>query len=389
MIIEEFAMKVPLLDLKAQYACIRDEIRTAIDEVCDSQQFILGERVQIFERHVAEYCGAKYAVGVSSGTDALLSSLMALDIGPGHAVITTPFTFFSTAGSIARTGAVPIFADIDPVTFNVNPESIRQVLTSLPKRFSDKKVRALLPVHLFGQCSNMDSIMDLAGEFGCHVIEDAAQAIGAEYPSRQGMRKAGIMGDMGCFSFFPSKNLGAFGDGGMVTTSNPELDDKLRSLRGHGASVKYYHKMIGANFRLDALQAAVLDVKLNYLESWHASRRANAEFYNKAFEATEVDVPISVYADSNLTNPHIYNQYVIRVPNRDQVRDRLKAAEIGCEIYYPVPLHLQECFSYLGYRKGDFPESEKTASEVLALPVYQELTEDMIQRVVETVLKAL
>jgi len=382
-------MKVPLLDLKAQYACIRDKIHTAIDEVCSSQQFILGERVKIFERHVAEYCGARHAVGVSSGTDALLSSLMALDIGPGDAVITTPFTFFSTAGSIARTGAVPIFADIDPVTFNMNPESLRQVFMSLPKRFSDKKVRALLPVHLFGQCSNMDSIMELADEFGCHVIEDAAQAIGAEYPSQQGVRKAGVLGNMGCFSFFPSKNLGAFGDGGMVITNNPELDDRLRALRVHGGNVEYYHKIIGANFRLDALQAAVLDIKLNYLESWHAERRAHAEFYNKAFESTAVNVPMSVYAGRNLTNPHIYNQYVIRVPNREHVCRRLKAAEIGHAIYYPVPLHLQECFSYLGYRQGDFPESEKAAGEVLALPVYPELTEDMMQRVVETVLEAL
>ena len=380
-------MKVPLLDLKAQYALIRGEIRTAMDEVCDAQQFILGDRVKTFEGHVAEYCGAGYAVGLSSGTDALLAALMALDIGPGHAVITSPFTFFSTAGSIVRLGAIPLFADIDPKTFNVDPVSVRQVLESPPKRFSDRKPSVLLPVHLFGQCSDMDAIMDVAEEYGCHVVEDAAQAIGAEYPSRHGARRAGVIGDIGCFSFFPSKNLGAFGDGGMVVTNDPALDDKLRTLRVHGAGVKYYHEIIGANFRLDALQAAVLDVKLNYLESWHSARRAHAEFYNQAFQGTAVQTPRAVYASGGLTNFHIYNQYVIRVPDRDKVRDRLKADEIGCEIYYPVPLHMQECFKDLGYSQGDFPESEKAAKEVLALPVYPELTENMMQCVVETVLE--
>ncbi len=382
-------MQVPLLDLKAQYAPLRDEIRKAMDEVCDSQYFILGPRVQDFETHVAAYCGAAYAVGLSSGTDAILAALMALEIGPDAAVVTSPYTFFATGGSIARLGAVPLFADIDPVTFNIDPALARQVLESPPSRFQDRKLKALLPVHLYGQCADMDPLLALAAEFNCPIIEDAAQAIGAEYPARDEVKKAGSLGRIGCFSFFPSKNLGGFGDGGMALTNNAALADKLRAIRVHGSTVKYKHHTLSGNFRLDALQAAVLDVKLKYLDGWHKARQAHAAFYNQAFAGTPVRTPQAVYAGRGLTHPHIYNQYVIRVHDRDRVRDRLAAAGIGCEIYYPIPLHLQKCFRDLGYRAGDFPESEKAATETLALPVYPELTEPMQRQVVDAVLGAL
>ncbi len=382
-------MKVPLLDLKAQYAALREDLRRAIDEVCDSQVFILGPRVQAFEAHVAAYCGAAHAVGLSSGTDALLAALMALEVGPGDAVVTSPYTFFATGGSIARLGAVPLFADIDPVTFNLDPAGVRKVFEAPPARFRDRRRRALLPVHLYGQCAAMDELLALAAEFDCPVVEDAAQAIGAEYPSKSGTKKAGAMGRIGCFSFFPSKNLGGFGDGGLAITDDPALADKLRALRVHGSTVKYRHHTLSGNFRLDALQAAVLDVKLKHLDGWHAARRAHAAFYDRAFAGTPVRTPAAVYAGRGLAQPHIYNQYVIRVPRRDRVKERLAAAGIGCEIYYPIPLHLQDCFGTLGYRAGDFPESERAAAETLALPVYPELTEPMQQAVVDAVLGAL
>jgi dTDP-4-amino-4,6-dideoxygalactose transaminase len=381
-------MKVPLLDLKAQYAPLREEIRKALDEVCDSQYFILGPRVQAFEAHAAAYCGVSHAVGLSSGTDALLAALMALDIGPGDAVVTSPYTFFATGGSIARLGAVPLFADIEPATFNLDPKLVRKVLEAPPARFRDRKLKALLPVHLYGQCAAMDPLRELAEEFQGVVVEDAAQAIGAEYPAKDGAKKAGAMGRIGCFSFFPSKNLGGFGDGGMAVTNDAALADKLRAIRVHGSTVKYRHFLVGANFRLDALQAAVLEVKLKHLDGWHAARRAHAAWYDRAFAGTPVRTPPAVYAGRGLAQPHIYNQYVVRVPNRDRVRDRLAAAEIGCEIYYPLPLHLQECFRDLGYRAGDFPESERAAAETLALPVYPELTEPMLRQVAEAVLAA-
>ncbi|MBU4199307.1 MAG: DegT/DnrJ/EryC1/StrS family aminotransferase [Verrucomicrobia bacterium] len=382
-------MQVPLLDLKAQYVTLRDELRKVIDEVCDSQSFILGPRVQAFEAHAAAYCGTKHAVGLSSGTDALLAALMALEVGHGDAVVTSPYTFFATAGSIVRLGAVPLFADIDPVTFNLNPVQVRCVLESPPGRFRERRLKVLMPVHLYGQCADMDPLTELAREFECQVVEDAAQAIGAEYPSRGGVKKAGAMGQIGCFSFFPSKNLGGFGDGGMAVTDDATLNEKLRALRVHGATVTYSHHLVGANFRLDALQAAVLDVKLTYLDSWHAARQAHAAYYNRAFQGTPVATPPAIFAGHALTHPHIYNQYVIRAPRRDQVREQLSAAGIGCAIYYPTPLHLQECFRSLGYRAGDFPESEKAARETLALPVYPELTEPMMRQVVDTVLGAL
>ncbi|MCK5528185.1 MAG: DegT/DnrJ/EryC1/StrS family aminotransferase [Kiritimatiellae bacterium] len=380
-------MNVPLLDLKAQYAPIRDEVRKVMDEVCDAQYFILGPKVEQFEKNVAEYCGVKHAVGASSGTDALLMAMMALDIGAGDAVITSTYTFFATAGSIARLGATPIFVDIDPVSFNIDPEQVRAVLANPPENVKGMNIKAIVPVHLYGQMADMDSLLEIASEFGVSVIEDAAQAIGAEYPSKDGVRRAGAMGDMGCFSFFPSKNLGGFGDGGMVVTNDDALADKLRKLRNHGMAPKYYHQFVGGNFRLDALQAVVLDVKLKYLDEWHAARRDNAAVYNKAFAGSSVETPATIYADTAAVNYHIYNQYIIRVEDRDAVRDRLLANDIGCDIYYPVPMHLQECFSDLGYKLGDFPISEQAANETLALPIYPELTDDM-QEYVAGVVKA-
>ena len=352
-------MKVPLLDLTAQYATIRDDVRRIMDQVCDSQQFILGPHVDALEKAVADYSQCKFGVGVSSGTDALLVALMALDIKAGDEVITTPYSFFATAGTIARLDAKPVFVDIDPRTYNINPSLIERAITP--------RTKAIMPVHLYGQCAAMDAIL----KFGLPVIEDAAQAIGAEYRGR----RAGSMGAMGCLSFFPTKNLGGFGDAGMVVTNDAALADRLRVLRVHGMQPKYYHKFVGGNFRIDALQAAILNVKLRHLDGWTHKRRENAAFY-----------------DSRLTGPaavhhHIYNQYVIRSQQRDKLQAHLKAAGIGTEIYYPVPLHLQECFAYLGCKQGDFPESEKAAREVLALPVYPELTGKMKDYIAETILE--
>jgi dTDP-4-amino-4,6-dideoxygalactose transaminase len=378
-------MKVALLDLKPQYAPLREEIRKVLDEVCESQHFILGPRVEAFEQHVAAYCGSAYAVGMSSGTDAILAALMGAGVGTGDAVLTTPYTFFATAGCVARLGAIPLFADIDPVTFNLDPVQARKVLENPPARFKGCRIKALLPVHLYGQSADMDPLLALAKEHGVPVIEDACQAIGAEYPSVTGVRKVGSMGLAGCFSFFPSKNLGCFGDGGLVTTSDAAFAERLKALRNHGSQVKYHHLMVGGNFRIDALQAAVLDVKLPHLDAWHGRRRLNAAFYDVAFRGTVVKTPAAVYGRAGVAMPHIYNQYVVRVPERDRVRERLTAAGIGCEVYYPVPLHLQECFRDLGYVRGDFPESERAAAETLALPIYPELTESQRAAVAEAV----
>jgi dTDP-4-amino-4,6-dideoxygalactose transaminase len=383
-------MKVPLLDLKAQYSgSMRDEIRQAIDEVCDSQYFILGPRVQEFENNTAEYCGTQHAVGVSSGTDALIIALMALGIGPGDAVITSPYSFFATVGSIIRVGATPVFADIDPVSYNIDPAGVRKLLDSFHAKYPELTPRVLLPVHLYGQSADMGPLLEIATEFDLKIVEDAAQAIGVEYKLNGNVVKAGSMGDIGCFSFFPSKNLGGFGDGGMVTTNDADLAEKMRQLRNHGAEPRYYHKFVGGNFRLDALQAVVLDIKLRRLESWHGERRKNAEFYDGLLKETAVSVPYRVYRDQGFTNYHIFNQYVVRVPNRDSVWASMKEAGVGCEVYYPVPLHMQECFSGLGYEKGDMPESEKAAMETLALPIYPELTEEMQDYVVKTMLSSL
>jgi len=360
--------RVPLLDLKAQYAPIRAEIREVIDRVCDSQVFILGPEVDALEKEVAAYCGVPFAIGMSSGTDALLAALMALDLKPGDEVITTPFSFFATAGVVSRLGARTVFADIEAESFNMDPsEAIRKITP---------RTRAILPVHLFGRCADLDPLLRAAADRGIAVIEDAAQAIGASDASG---RQAGGVGAIGCFSFFPSKNLGGFGDGGMVVTRDPQLAEKLRILRVHGSKPKYYHHIVGGNFRLDALQAAVLRVKLKYLKDWTNGRRRNAARYRQLFAQAGAIPHLRLPAD---TPGHIYNQFVIRVPGRDAVRDQLREAGVDTEIYYPVPLHLQDCFRDLGYKKGDFPEAEAAAAEALALPIYPELTEDQQAQVV-------
>lgn len=386
----EYTMRVPLLDLKAQYEKIKGDIDPMVAEVIRSQSFILGPFVENFEKKMAEYLEVPYAVGVSSGSDALIISLMALDISDGDVVITTPFTFFATAGAVSRVGARPVFCDIDPRTYNLDPESLDALLAGLDERVREK-VKAVIPVHLYGQCADMDPIMSLARKYRFAVIEDAAQAVGSEYPSAEGPRKACSMGDLNILSFFPSKNLGAFGDGGMVLTDQEDLFHKLRLLRVHGSRNKYFNDIIGGNFRLDALQAAVLGVKLNYLESWHEKRREHALYYNKIFqdeglvERDLVTIPRSVYKGGGLKNDHIYNQYVIRVRERDELQSYLREHGIGTAIYYPLPLHLQNCFSGLGYKKGDFPVSEKAAREVLALPVYPELSREQQDYTVKTI----
>ncbi len=361
-------MQVPLLDLKAQFAPLKDETLRVVAEVLESQACIGGPRVAELERKIAELSGARFGIGVSSGTDAILAALMALGIGPGDEVITTPFTFFATAGCIVRTGATPVFVDIDERTYNMDPALIEDAITP--------RTKAIVPVHLYGQCCQMDPILTIADVHGLAVIEDAAQAIGATYKGRA----AGSMGAMGCFSFYPTKNLGGAGDGGMIVTGDETLKEVLMVLRDHGARPKYYHSLIGGNFRLDALQAAVLLVKLPHLEAWSAARRRNAAFYDKAFAGSNVVTP---RIDERCVS--IYNQYVIRVPRRDEAIAHLKAAGVGTEVYYPVPLHLQKCFAGLGYEEGAFPVSEKAAREVLALPIYPELTEEMLGYVAEQV----
>ncbi len=365
-------MHVPLLDLKAQYESIRDEVLAGINEVLDSQRCIGGPKVEELEKAVAAVSDCKYAVGVSSGTDAILNTLMSLDIGPGDEVITTPFTFFATVGCIARVCAKPVFVDIDPRTYNINPGLIAAAITD--------KTKAIIPVHLFGQPADMDPIMAVAKSKGIAVIEDAAQSITSVYKGR----KAGSIGTAGCFSFFPSKNLGGIADGGMIVTNDAELCEKMKVMRNHGQTSQYLYKYIGGNFRLDPIQAVALSVKLPHLASWSAARRANAEYYNNKFAGTAVETP---YISPDCVS--IYNQYVIRVPKRDELLEHLKANDIGCAVYYPLCLHLQECFAYLGYKEGDFPESEKVSHEVLALPVYPELTDEMKDYVTGTVLSFL
>jgi dTDP-4-amino-4,6-dideoxygalactose transaminase len=362
---------VPLLDLKAQYAALRDEIRPAVDRVLESQQCINGPEVAQMEREIARYCGAKHCVGVSSGTDALLLSLMALDVGAGDEVVTTPYTFFATAGSIARLGAKPVFVDIEPATMNIDPTLIESAITP--------KTKAIMPVHLFGQCADMGPIMAVAKKHNLPVIEDAAQAIGSEYRGK----RAGSIGDVGCFSFFPSKNLGAVGDAGAVTCNDDALARRLFKLRGHGAEVKYFHDEVGGNFRLDTVHAAVLSVKLKYLDEWTAARQANAAFYTKAINADPV--LRSVIATPRVVQSrHIFNQYVVRTKDRDGLKDFLKVRQIGTEVYYPVPMHLQKCFADLGQRKGEFPQSEEAALTSLAIPIYPELSEAQKRHVVDS-----
>jgi len=353
---------VPLLDLKAQYNTIREEIEPVIKDVIESQYFILGPKVKEFEQHAAEYCNTKYALGVSSGTDALLIALMAAGVEQGDEVITTNYSFFATAGSISRLNAKPVFVDIDPVTYNIDPKKIEDKITS--------KTKVVIPVHLYGQSADMGPILDIAKRHNLMVIEDAAQAIGTEYADG---RRAGSMGDIGCFSFFPSKNLGGFGDGGLVTTNDDELYQTLVYMRNHGAHPKYYHKMIGGNFRLDALQAAVLDVKLRHLDDWTAGRQKNADYYDAGIEARELLQKVKIPHRVN-GGRHIFNQYILQVSDRDELLKFLQGKNIGCEVYYPVTFNNQECFKYLGCKKGDFPLSEKAADETIAVPIYPELS---------------
>ena len=362
-------MNVPLLDLKAQYAVIKPEVEAAIAEVLESQHFILGPKVEELEKAIAAYSQCQFGIGVSSGSDALLACLMAENIGEGDEVITTPYTFFATGGAIARLGAKPVFVDIDPVTYNINVGDIESKITP--------RTRAIIPVHLYGQMADTDVVMELARKHNLVVIEDAAQAIGAEYKGH----RAGSLGHYGCFSFFPSKNLGGFGDGGMVVANDAQRAERVRCLRGHGAKPKYYHKLIGGNFRLDALQAAIVSAKLPYLDRWTAARQQNAKRYDRLFR--EADLPIEVPAVH--ADRHIFNQYVIRSSDRDALQAHLKKCGVGTEVYYPVPLHLQECFAYLGQGAGAFPESERAAKETLALPIQPELTQAQAEYVVDSV----
>lgn len=383
-------MKVPLLDLKPQYHSLKKELDEAILRVAESQYFILGPEVEKMEKEFCQYLKCKHAIGVSSGTDALLLALMAVDIKPGEEVIVPTYSFFATAGVVSRLNAVPVFADINPVTFNIDPEDVESKITA--------KTKAIIPVHLYGQSADMEPLMKIAKENSIRVIEDAAQAIGTQYKDG---RCVGTIGDIGCFSFFPSKNLGGYGDGGLVTTNNDELAYMLRIKRVHGGEQKYYHKVIGGNFRIDALQAAVLRVKLPHLDKWSAKRRENAEYYNKLFkeaglaeepgrikfdEKNKVLLPKAVYQNvSGLKNYHIYNQYVIRVQKRDELKKFLTENEIGNEIYYPVPFHMQQCFANLCHKKGDFPEAEMASETSLAIPIYPELTKEQQEFVVHKI----
>ena len=387
-------MRVPLLDLSEQYRTLAEPIRRELEDILRSQDFILGRKVEEFERALAEYCGANHAIGVSSGTDALLDILMALELGPSDAVITTAYTFFATAGCIARVGARPIFVDIDPLTFNISSEAVERFLARCPRDArgqvidSDgRRVRAIIPVHLFGVCCDMDSINRLARHYQLTVIEDAAQAIGAQYPSAHGEeRMAGTMGTAGSLSFYPSKNLGAAGDAGAILCGDPQLAERLRAYRQHGMEPRYFHHVIGGNFRLDAIQAAILKIKLPHLDAWSAARRRVADVYREQFVTygltNDVMLPAEPYRERGLTNHHIYHQYVIRVAERGALRTHLTACGIGTAIYYPLGLHEQRCFAGLGYRTGDLPETERAARESLALPIYPELTPEMQREVV-------
>lgn len=376
-------MNIPLLDLKEQYEAIKEEIIAATMEVYQSQRFILGPKVEELERKIAAYAKVKYAVGVSSGTDALLISLMSAGIGPGDLVITSPYTFFSTAGSIARLGAIPVFVDIDHLTYNIDPEKLEKRISELNAE-KRSRLKAILPVHLFGQCADMDDIIAIARSSGILIIEDAAQAIGAEYMSSDGsLRRAGSMGNYGCFSFFPSKNLGSFGDGGMVTINDEEAFQRLKIMRVHGSQPKYYHKVIGGNFRLDALQAGILLIKFRYLEQWTEKRRKNARIYREVFARKGIE---GIELPFEGKGRHIYNQFVIKIhQKRDELKRHLANQGIGCEIYYPVPLHIQECFLYLGYRPEDCPVSLEAAAKTIALPIYPELRAEQIEYIVEEI----
>ena len=390
-------MRVPLLDLGQQYRVLSEPIRQAIDEVLASHRFILGPKVQAFEKAISAYCDVPHAVGVSSGTDALLAILMALGTGPGDVVITTPYTFFATAGCVARVGARPLFADIDPETYNISPSAIRECIekdcqadsNGAWRTKSGEKLRAIVPVHLFGLCCEMERLTEISKRFQLDLIEDASQAIGAESALGERTAKAGTMGQVGFFSFYPSKNLGAAGDAGMIVCRDETLASKLRAFREHGMEPRYFHHVIGGNFRLDEIQAAILDVKLPLLEKWAAARRTAADFYRTEFTRAglkeKITLPAEPYRDRGLTNHHVYHQYVIRAPMRDALREHLRKREIETGIYYPLGLHEQKCFAYLGYTKGHFPETERAASETLALPIYPEISREAQRHVVEAI----
>jgi dTDP-4-amino-4,6-dideoxygalactose transaminase len=394
-------MRVPLLDLSEQYRALAEPIREAIDDVLTRYRFILGPKGEALEKAICAYCKAPHAIGVSSGTDAFLAILMALGIGPGDAVVTTPYTFFATGGCIARVGAKPLFVDIDPATYNLSPTALEAFLENECETVGDNvvfpqaqvgklatsptegrrlRIRAIVPVHLFGLCCEMEAIHEISERYQVDVIEDAAQAIGAEYPFAGKTARAGAMGEAGFFSFYPSKNLGAAGDAGMIVCQDNQLARELRSFRDHGMEPRYYHSVVGGNFRLDEIQAAILAVKLPHLESWSAARRAAADFYGAEFTRLgltgKIVLPAEPYRDRRLTNHHIYHQYVIRTPMRDALRKHLAKCEIETAIYYPLGLHEQKCFAYLGYKKGDFPETERAARETLALPIYPEISRE-------------
>jgi dTDP-4-amino-4,6-dideoxygalactose transaminase len=379
---------VPLLDLKAQFEQIRSEVMPVIEQVCASQRFILGDHVLGLEAEVARYCASSAGIGVSSGTDALLLALMALGVGAGDEIITTPFTFFATAGTIARLGARPVFCDIDAASFNLSPAAVQDFVErrctvqagQLLNRATGGRIKGLMPVHLYGQSADMEPLMAIAKRHGLKVIEDAAQAIGTEYRGQ----RVGSIGDIGCFSFFPSKNLGAFGDAGLCTTNDADLAESMRVLRVHGGKPKYFHSVIGGNFRIDELQAAVLRVKLKYLDGWTTARQRNAAFYDAAFAAAGLADKLET-PQAARNGRHIFNQYVVRAQNRDALKDFLAGRSIGTEIYYPVPMHLQQCFAYLNHVAGDFPESERAARETLALPVYPELDQVQLHAVVASI----
>ncbi len=390
-------MRVPLLDLSEQYRVLGDSIREAIDAVLQSGRFILGPNVEALEKAVCEYCHVRHAIGVSSGTDALLASLMALGIGRGDAVITTPYSFFATAGCIVRVGARPLFADIDPATYNIRPAAVEECLERHCRKDRSgawetkegEKVRAIVPVHLFGLCCPMDELQDIAARHCLELIEDAAQAIGAEFRQGGNTAKAGTMGRTGVFSFYPSKNLGAAGDAGMVVCQDDDLAKQLRAIRNHGMAPRYFHHVVGGNFRLDEIQAAILNVKIPLLDQWAAARRAAADFYREEFAraglAEKVKTPFEPYRKRDLINHHVYHQYVIRVPMRDALREHLRRREIETAVYYPLGLHEQKCFAYLGCKRGDFPETERAARETLALPIYPEISREAQRHVVRAI----
>lgn len=389
-------MRVRLLDLSGQYAALSKELRAVTDEVLASQRFILGPKLAEFEAATAAYCGADHAIGVSSGTDALLAVLMALEIGLGDAVITTSYSFFASGGCISRVGATPVFIDIDPDTYNISPTALRRYLEKFCHAVDGKLVNenhqtivALVPAHLFGLCCDMNEMIAIAREHNLILIEDAAQAIGAEFPLQTGAAKAGTMGDAGCFSFYPSKNLGAAGDAGLVVCRNEKFAERLRQCRHHGMGEQYRHEFVGGNFRMDEIQAAILGVKLPHLDNWSAARREVAKFYTGEFRRLglekKIQLPVEPYAEAGLTNHHIYHQYVIRSDRRDELRKHLAEREIDTAVYYPLALHEQPCFEYLGYKAGDFPEAERAARESLALPIYPEISRESQQYVVNCI----